>query len=128
MPLEGKNEVIWNCVLKTTPFYFDAYKDNSGTLDDPIHHMGFKGTNYNPSFANAATQLFNFPQPVSEVDLNGSFTNLIDPDSALFLEESDDPFPKAMHGHVSDLTVNITRNKTAENTNLLLYFSKEPDS
>lgn len=106
--------------------YFDAYKDNSGFLDDPIHHMGFKGTNFNPNYADAATSLFDFPQSVSEVDLNGKFVNLDDPDSALFLEEQLDPFPKSAHGHLSDLTINISRDNTISDAFLRLYISKEP--
>ena len=106
--------------------HFDAYKDNSGSLDEPIRHMGFIGTNYNPDYATAATTLFDFPQKVSEVDLNGKFTDLIDPDSALFLEESGDPFPKSAHGHISELTVNINRNTETESDDLLLYISTKP--
>lgn len=106
--------------------YFDAFKDDSGELDDPVHHMGFKGANLNPSFAQTAANVFNFPQTVSEVNLNNQFTNLIDDDSALFLEEANDPFPKSEHGHISDLTINITRGSSIENRNLLLYLSSEP--
>ncbi len=106
--------------------YFDAYKDNSGSLDEPVHHMGFKGTNYNPDYAQTAIDLFDFPQPISEVDLNNKFTNLIDDDSALFLEESDDPFPKQAHGHVSDLKINIERADSIQNDRLLLYMSTAP--
>ncbi len=105
---------------------FDAYKDDSGQLDDPVHHMGFTGTNYNPSFADATTQKFNFPQEVSEVDLDGKFVNLIDDDSALFLEESQDPFPKSMHGHLSDLTIQINRSTSIQDEGLLFYLSTEP--
>lgn len=104
---------------------FDAYKDNSGSLDAPIHHMGFEGSNYNPAFAEDATGLFNFPQEVSEVSLENQFVDLIDPDSALFLEEEKDPFPKSMHGHLSDLDIEIERTSPAENQKLLLYLSTE---
>jgi len=104
--------------------FFDAYKDNSGSLAEAIHHMGFEGTNYNPSFAQAATDLFNFPQEISEVDLNDKFVNLIDPDSALFLEEGDDPFKKSQHGHLSDLTININRDNAVLGSDLLLFISK----
>ena len=106
--------------------HFDAYKDNSGTLDDPIHHMGFKGTNYNPSFAEVATELFSYPDEVSEVNLENKFVDLIDPNSALFLEEINDPFPKSLHGHISDLIININRDSSYLNTSLLLYISKKP--
>lgn len=106
--------------------YFDAYKDNSGTLGDPIHHMGFKGTNYNPSYAQVATDLFSFPQEDSEVNLENGFDTLEDPDSALFLEENLDPFPKAMHGHISDLTIQFKRDIAIADQRLLLYLSKEP--
>jgi hypothetical protein len=105
--------------------YFDAYKDNSGSLDDPIHHMGFKGTNYNPSYAQPAVDLFNFPQEISEVDLEDQFLNLIDPNSALFLEENEDPFPKELHGHLSDLKISINRGSSILEDKLLLYISKE---
>lgn len=106
--------------------YFDAYKDNSGTLDEPVHHMGFKGTNYNPSFSQAAHELFDFPQMTSEVNLENKFANLIDSDSALFLEEETDPFPRSQHSHLSDLKIDITKDNSILNDKLLLYVSKEP--
>ena len=106
--------------------FFDAYKDNSGSLDNPIHHMGFRGKNMNPSFDDKARQLFNYPQEVAEVDLTNKFTNLVDPGSALFLTESSDPFPKSQQGHFSDLTVNFTRDASIQNDALVLYISKEP--
>ncbi len=105
--------------------HFDAYKDNSGSLDEPIHHMGFKGVNQNPNFADAARERFSFPTTDSEVNFRSSFSNLIDLDSALYLEESDDPFPKSQHGHLSDLTINVQRDMAIENQNLLLYISKK---
>ena len=105
--------------------YFDAYKDNSGTLDTPIHHMGFEGTNYNPDFAQTAIELFDFPKEVSEVNLENKFINLIDPDSALFLEEGDDPFPKSKHGYLSDLKININKDNIILEDKLLLYISTE---
>jgi len=105
--------------------YIDAFKDNSGSLDKPVHHMGFAGANRNPSYAENAKQLFDYPQRNSEIDLNGKFANLIDPDSALFLEENSDPFPKTAHGHVSDLNIEISRNLETEDNSLLLFISKE---
>ncbi|KAA3638737.1 MAG: hypothetical protein DWQ02_04735 [Bacteroidetes bacterium] len=104
---------------------FDAYKDNSGSLDEPVHHMGFEGTNLNPSYAQAATELFDFPQKVSEVSLENKFTDLIDPDSALFLEENKDPFPKNQHGHLSDLKINLVKDNAIQSDKLLLYISTE---
>ncbi len=105
--------------------YFDAYKDHSGALDEPVHHMGFKGVNLNPDFAQKAIEQFDFPQEVSEVNLENKFVNLIDSDSALFLEESADPFPKSQHGYLSDLTINITKDESILNDQLLLYLSTE---
>ncbi len=121
-----ENRAYMEFRFENDTMYFDAYKDNSGTLDQPLHHMGFKGTNYNPSFADAATNLFSYPQAVSEVDLENKFTNLIDPDSALFLEENEDPFPKSQHGHLSDLVININRDNSIPDAQLLLYLSTEP--
>lgn len=105
---------------------FDAYKDNSGTLDDPLHHMGFKGVNQNPSFSQNAITHFDFPQQISEVDLENKFTNLIDPGSALFLSEDSDPFPKSNHGYLSDLKINISKDNAIIDDQLLLYISTEP--
>lgn len=107
-------------------FIFKAYKDGSGALDEPVLHMEFRGKNLNPAFAKNATENFDFPKPVSEVDLNGKFTSLLDNDSALFLEKSNDPFPKENHGHLSDLKINITRAASIESDRLRLYISSEP--
>ncbi len=106
--------------------YFDAYKDNSGSLDDPILHMSFKGVNENPSFALNAIEQFGFPSTDIEIDLNDKFENLIDNDSALFLDEASDPFPKSMHGHISELNLNFERSPAISDLPLLLYLSKEP--
>ena len=122
----GVKRAYMELQFENDTLYFDAYKDNSGQLDEPIHHMGFKGLNINPAFAQSATQQFDFPKPISEVDFNEKFTNLLDPDSALFLEEDKDPFPKKDHGHLSDLRINIQKAVAIENEDLLLYFSKEP--
>ena len=122
----GAKRAFMEFQFENDTLYFDAYKDNSGQLDEPIHHMGFKGTNFNPEFAQPAMQQFNFPKSESEVDLNGKFTNLLDPDSALFLEEDTDPFPRANHGHLSDLGININKDVAIESEDLLLYFSKKP--
>ena len=122
----GVNRAFMEFRFENGTLKFDAYKDNSGSLDQPVHHMGFEGTNFNPDYAQEATTLFNFPQPVSEVNLENQFINLIDPDSALFLEEDQDPFPKSDHGHVSDLQININRASEISNTRLLLYMSTEP--
>lgn len=121
-----ENRAYMEFRFEADTMYFDAYKDNNGSLDKPIHHMGFKGTNSNPSFAQQAIDLFNFPQPDSEVSLENKLVNLIDPDSALFLEEMNDPFPKSEHGHLSDLTININRAASKSNSKLLLYISKAP--
>ena len=104
---------------------FEAYKDNSGSLDEPIHHMGFKGKNINPLYSKTAVDLFEFPQQQSEVNLNNAFEDLIDNDSALFLEESNDPFPKADHKYLSDLKIEIKRADAAIGKKLLLYISKK---
>ncbi len=113
-------------VFENDQLRFDAYKDNSGSLDEPVHHMGFVGLNQNPSYAEHASDLFGFPQPTSEVNLNGQFEVLIDPDSALFLEEDLDPFPKADHKYISDLQVNIDRDGNANNQQLIYFLSKTP--
>ena len=104
--------------------FFDAYKDNSGSLDEPILHMSFKGANRNEDYARTAIELFEFPSTESEVNLNNAFDNLIDPDSALFLEEENDPFPKSDHGHLSDLSINFVRDTETTNQDLLLFISK----
>jgi len=121
----GKKRSFIEFSFKADSIFFDAYKDNSGSLDEPILHMRFKGGNRNPSYSLPSKELFNYPQPVPEVDLNDQFDVLIDPDSALFLEEADDPFPKSSHGHLSDLDINFIRNVTTRDESLLLYISKE---
>jgi len=120
----GENRSYMEFRFEDDSIFIDAYKDNSGALDKPVHHMGFAGTNRNPSYANAAKSLFDYPQKISEVDLDGKFTNLIDPDSALFLEKADDPFPKEDHGHLSDLNIEMTRNTDTQGDALLLFISK----
>ncbi len=122
----GENRSYMEFKFENGEIKFDAYKDNSGSLDEPIHHMGFTGTNFNPSYADDAIELFDYPQAVSEVNLENKFVNLQDPDSALFLEESDDPFPKSAHGHVSDLKINFTKDASIATTKMLLYLSSEP--
>jgi len=105
---------------------FEAFKDNSGALDDPKLHMSFTGTNYNPEFAAEATQVNMFPKNEIEIDMENQFDELIDDDSALFLEESLDPFPRADHSYLSELKISIQRNENLKNEILMLYLSSEP--
>ncbi len=60
--------------------FIDAYKDDSGTLDQPLHHMGFAGRNRNPDYTNNAKSTLSYPQQESEVNLNNQFDILIDPE------------------------------------------------
>ncbi len=121
----GENRAFVEFRFKQDSMFFDAYKDNSGRLDIPELHMSFKGANRNSQYASNAIELFDFPSTVSEVNLTDAFDNLVDPDSALFLEETDDPFPKSDHGYVSDLTIDIIRDADTENQGLFLFISKE---
>ena len=87
--------------------------------------MSFKGANRNPVYAESALEHFNYPTNDSEINFNTVFDDLIDPDSALFLDEASDPFPRSDHGYLSDINVDINRESQAENENLFLYISKE---
>jgi len=111
--------------FKEDSIYFDAYKDNSGTLDKPILHMAFRGANRNKGYAQAALTQFDYPQETPELSFDGAFDRLIDPDSALFLEENADPFPKSAHGYVSDLEIAFLRQAATTDQDLLLFISKE---
>ncbi len=121
----GEDRAFIEFRFKQDSLLFDAYKDNSGSLDESILHMSFKGSNRNPSYSQMAEEQFNYPMQISEVNFENAFENLIDPDSALFLAEENDPFPRADHGYLSDININILRNNQTESENLLLFISKE---
>lgn len=104
---------------------FKAYKDDSGMLDDPVVHMQFSGENRNPAFANEAINQFSYPQMVTEINFGQSFNNLIDNDSALYLEESDDPFPRSAHTYLSSLKVDFNRTSSISNAELFYFISTE---
>lgn len=119
----GKDRSYIELTFENDKLKFDAYKDNSGTLDNPILHMSFTGTNYNPSFAEEATKANMFPKNIPEISMENQFDELLDNDSALFLEESLDPFPRSMHNYLSELTIDIEKNIELKNKPLLLYLS-----
>ncbi len=123
----GEDRAYMELLFRNDSLYFDAYKDNSGMLDQPIHHMGFAGLNIGTTYSDAAADVVNYPTDDSEVNLNIAFIeeNLIDPDSALFLEESKDPFPKSAHHHISDLIVEIERSAAVEEQQLMFYLSAD---
>lgn len=121
----GEDRAFIEFRFKQDSLLFDAYKDNSGSLDKPILHMSFKGSNRNPSYSQMAIEHFNYPMKESEVSFENAFKNLVDSDSALFLKEENDPFPKTEHGYLSDISINILRNNQTENESLLLYISKK---
>ncbi len=121
----GEDRAFIEFRFRQDSIFFDAYKDNSGSLDKPILHMSFKGANRNVNYSAPAIELFNYPLDKSEVNFNNAFENLIDPDSALFLEEENDPFPKEEHGYLSDINVDIRRVEGTENEKLLFYISKK---
>ncbi len=120
----GEDRAFIEFRFRQDSIFFDAYKDNSGALDKPFLHMSFKGSNRNRTYSEPAVELFNFPTTDAEVGFPDGFQNLVDPDSALYLEESEDPFPKSDHGHISDLVIDILRNSQTANSGLLLYISK----
>ena len=121
----GEDRAFIEFRFKQDSLLFDAYKDNSGSLDKPFLHMSFKGSNRNPSYSEMAVEHFNYPMRISEVNFENAFSDLIDTDSALFLEEENDPFPKTQHGYLSDINIDILRNSQTENESLLLYISKQ---
>ena len=122
----GQQRCYMEFTFSNGNFNFKAYKDNSGTLGDPVLHMEFNGTNANPDFDDVATNLFDFPQPESEKNLTGAFNTLVDPGSALFTSEATDPFPRVEHGHLSDFTVNFNKQASIQNTGMVFLVSKEP--
>jgi len=122
----GSQRCYMEFTFSSGNFNFKAYKDNSGTLVDPIIHMNFNGSNANPDFDDMATNLFNFPQPESEKDLTGAFNTLVDPGSALFTSEATDPFPRVEHGYLSEFTVNFNKLVSIETTDMIFLLSKEP--
>lgn len=121
----GEDRAFIEFRFREDSLFFDAYKDNSGSLDKPILHMSFKGSNRNPRYSEAAVEHFNYPMRISEINFESAFDNLIDPDSALFLEEDNDPFPRVEHGYLSDVNIDILRNNQSENERLLLFISRE---
>lgn len=122
----GVKRSYMELTFRNGEFKFEAFKDNSGALDEPILHMSFIGKNYNPDFAENATLVHNFPSEIVEKNLENKFDQLIDSDSALFLEESEDPFPRSEHPYVSDLKIQISRTAETTGTPLMLFLSSEP--
>ena len=106
--------------------YFDAYKDDAGSADEPRHHMGFAGERVAPDYRLPKPTAFRYPQFISAVNFDGKFNNLVDPDSALFLEEANDPFPKTAHPNVSDLTINIKKPATETEVYTMIYLTTVP--
>lgn len=121
----GEDRAFIEFRFRQDSIFFDAYKDDSGSLDKPKLHMSFKGANRNSDYSRDAREHFNYPLQESEVNFGNGFDNLVDPDSALFLDEESDPFPKEEHGYLSDVKVDLIRNAESENEKLFLYFSKD---
>ena len=122
----GVDRSYMELTFKNGEFKFEAFKDNSGTLDQPKLHMSFIGKNYNPDFADHATGEHNFPSEKVEKNLENEFKQLIDSDSALFLKEDQDPFPRSEHSYLSDLKIDIPRTEKSEGKPLVLFISSEP--
>ncbi len=122
----GVKRAYMEFVFDNDQLHFDAYKDNSGTLDDPIHHMGFVGIKKNEQLANTAASLFNFPQEKIEHNFGSGFQGLVDPNSALYLAEDQDPFPESEHKHVSTLKSLFNKDASIADDPMLLFLSIEP--
>lgn len=122
----GKDRSYMELTFENGEFKFEAFKDNSGQLDEPILHMSFVGTNYDPELAKEAASSNNFPKNNIESDMENKFVNLVDEGSALFLEESEDPFPRSTHPYVSDLEIKIDKSEELVKQPLMLYLSSAP--
>ena len=125
--------------------FFNSYTSNLGSRV-PNRHMTFKGKKMHIELAQAAASATNFP--TNEINQGLDFSNGFvtenlyaqegkTPKSATFLYQqanndvyemaplSGDPYTITDHPRLGSLVVNITRNATITNDNLLVYLSKD---
>ncbi|MCT4698733.1 hypothetical protein [Tenacibaculum haliotis] len=141
----GENIMYFELRFKNDELFFNSYTSNLGNRV-PSRHMTFKGKKMHLDLAQKAANDVGFPQNLVDEGLdfaNGFITeNLYNidvnesPKSATFLAQqsnndvyelapqSGDPYQITDHPRLGTLTVNITRNSTITNTNLLVYLSK----
>ena len=133
--------------FKNDSLYFNSYTSNLGNRL-PTRHMTFKGKKMHFELAQEAANATNYPQNTIDtgLDFKDGFNTeylYVDqgedaPKSATFLAsqtsndvyelapQSGDPYIISDHPRLGTLTVNINRNNTISNDNLLVYLSKDP--
>ncbi len=133
--------------FKNDSLYFNSYTSNLGNRL-PTRHMTFKGKKMHFELAQEAANATNYPQNTidTRLDFKDGFNTeylYVDqgedaPKSATFLAsqtsndvyelapQSEDPYIISDHPRLGTLTVNINRNNTISNDNLLVYLSKDP--
>lgn len=133
--------------FKNDSLYFNSYTSNLGNRL-PTRHMTFKGKKMHFELAQEAANATNYPQNTIDtgLDFKDGFNTeylYVDqgedaPKSATFLAsqtsndvyelapQSRDPYIISDHPRLGTLTVNINRNTTISNDNLLVYLSKDP--
>ncbi|CAL2062831.1 hypothetical protein [Tenacibaculum sp. 190524A05c] len=132
--------------FKNDSLYFNSYTSNLGNRL-PTRHMTFKGKKMHFELAQEAANATNYPQNTIDtgLDFKDGFNTeylYVDqgedaPKSATFLAsqtsndvyelapQSGDPYIISDHPRLGTLTVNINRNNTISNDNLLVYLSKD---
>ena len=133
--------------FKNDSLYFNSYTSNLGNRL-PTRHMTFKGKKMHFELAQESANATNYPQNTIDTGLDfkdGFKTEYLyvdqgedAPKSATFLAsqtsndvyelapQSGDPYIISDHPRLGTLTVNINRNNTISNDNLLVYLSKDP--
>ena len=141
----GGSATMWIDITVTgDSLNFDAYTSNLGAESTPSAHMNFIATRNDRSLADTAATELSFPN----TDIAFSFVNGFTEShlyvnqgadraySATFLtegsgdldtlaEQAYDPFPRADHPYLANVTVNVTRPSGHDDKKVFLYFSKD---
>lgn len=142
----GTNIMHMELRFKNDSLFFNSYTSNLGNRV-PSRHMTFKGKKMHIELANEAKTATGFP--VNEIDAGLDFANgFVEENlykqqgqerakSATFLYQSNqndvyemaplsgDPYTIIEHPRLGTLTVNLSRNNSITNDNLLVWLSKE---
>lgn len=140
----GKN-IMWMAVcFSGDTIDFKAYRSRLGRTYPPELHMDFKATKKHPELASTAATALSFPAKTVERDFAEGFVEehlyrnpgTEKPVSATFLSQSTgdlatraaaarDPFAHKDHGHVSELSVEVTRGAAEEGKKIFILLSKD---
>ena len=125
-PVSEGERVYSDITFKGDSFILDVYTNKYNTLNQAVSHMTWRAKLADASTAQAAIDLFNFPQKQLTKDFSNTFDGLSE---AVFYDSAQDPYPEEDQPYLGQSTVNVNISNPSNPDNLkkvLIILTSEP--